>query len=356
MKINLRSNAHVLAAVPVLLGFVPTNSIVAIVFDNFDDRRTIHVAARYDATAPLVMASQFVDALPLLQDDGTYRRVLLIAIADTDHQHHAGDHLDTIARQITTRGAAIIKRLHTPAIDAGQIWTDIDTGEAGTTVDYRTSELVLQMAVDHSRPILASRADIAAEFAPGDPAPEAETLDDTAEFITHTVLGMYAAFNDPDLLTPQLAANTGHLITTSVAHRDALLVVSTSHPQHGATVWTRVARQLRSAARIEALALAATCFYAGDDAIRANIALEAAHDTAAAAGLDDTNLVQLLDTALQHGPPAGSDPPAFRPPHRHPARRRLTPAPTESGRPSPPPEMAGRTHSPINPTGMESPP
>ena len=36
-----------------------------------------------------------------------------------------------------------------------------------------------------------------------------------------------------------------------------------------------------------------------------DIALEAAHDTAAAAGLDDTTLVQLLDTALQHGlPPA----------------------------------------------------
>ena len=56
---------------------------------------------------------------------------------------------------------------------------------------------------------------------------------------------------------------------------------------------------------MEALALAAACFYAGDDAVRTGIALDAAHGTAVAAGLPDTKLALLLDTAVQTAvPPA----------------------------------------------------
>lgn len=305
MRINLSSNTDVIAVIPALLGFVASNSIVAIVFDNLDNRSTVHMGARYDSAAPLHLAAEFVDALPLQHNDGTPRRVLLIAIADTTHEHHAGDHLDALQRQLTARGAAVIKRLHTPHLDAGHTWTDIDTGDTGTTADYRTSEIALQMAVEHGRTVRTSRDDIAAEFTPGDPAPDADNTDDTTEFVTRTVLGMYAAFNDPDALTPQLAADTGHLVTTSVYRRDALLVVSTTHPQTGATVWTRLARQLRGQARIEALALAAACFYVSDDTVRTSIALEAAHATATAAGLPDTTLVGLLNMAVQTAlPPA----------------------------------------------------
>ena len=305
MRINLSSNTDVIALIPTLLGFVATNSIVGILFDDLGSRRTVHLGARYDCAAPLDVAAQFVDMLPLQDDRGTHRPLLLIAVADADHQNQAGAHLDAVARHVTARGATVIKRLHTPSLEAGHTWTDIDTGDTGTTVDYRTSELALQMAVDHGRTVQASRQDITAEFDPGDPAPAAEIIDGMADFVTHTVLGMYAAFTDPDTLTPKLAANAGHLITNSVSHRDALLVVSTAHPQTGATVWTRAARQLRGPARIEALALAAACFYAGDDAVRTSIALEAAHRTAAAAGLPDTKLVLLLDTAVQSAiPPA----------------------------------------------------
>lgn len=303
MRINLTSNTDIIAVIPALLGFVATNSIVGIVIDNHRGRRTIYVGARYDCAAPLHLAADFVAALPLLDDNGSHRQVLLIAVADTEHQSHAGDHLDAIQRHITARGASVIKRLHTPRIEAGNTWTDIDTGASGTTIDYRTSEVALQMAVDHGRAVRASREDIAAEFAPGDPAPAAEDTETTADFVTHTVLGMYAAFNDPGTLTPQLAANAGHLVTASVSHRDALLVVSTTDPEAGATVWTHVARQLRGPARIEALALAAACFYAAADTVRTSIALEAAHNTAVAAGLPDTTLVALLDTAVQAAVP-----------------------------------------------------
>jgi Domain of unknown function (DUF4192) len=303
MRINLCSNSQIIALTPALFGFFATNSIVAIVFDDLGNRRTVHMSARYDSAAPLQAAADTADALPLRQDDGTHRRVLLIAIADSEHQGHAGDHLDALQRHITARGAAVIKRLHTPRIDAGHTWTDIDTGDTGTTVDYRTSEVGLQMAVEHGRIVHATRDDIAAEFAPTEEAPAPDTETDTGEFITDTVVGMSTAFEDPATITPQLAANTGLLITANVKHRDALLIVSTAHPQAGASVWTYLARQLRGHARIEALALAAACFYCGDDAVRAGVALGAAHDTAAAAGLPDTTLVTLLATAVQAAVP-----------------------------------------------------
>lgn len=305
MRINLSSNTDIIAAIPALLGFIPTNSIVGLVFDDLGDRRTVYVIARYDSTAPLDLALQFVDELPLRQDDGTHRRVLLVAIAESDHQAHAGDQLDALQRHITARGATVIKRLHTPRIDAGHTWTDIDTGEAGATVDYRTSEIGLQMAVEHGRIVRNTRDDIAAEFAPTEQAPAPDTDTDTAEFITHTIVGMSTAFEDPATLTPQLAADAGLLITVNVSHRDALLIISTAHPETGAAVWTRLARQLHGQARIEALALAAACFYCGNDTVRTSVALEEAHATAAAAGRPDTTLVALLDTAVQTAfPPA----------------------------------------------------
>ncbi|MCX2715229.1 DUF4192 domain-containing protein [Mycolicibacterium sp. J2] len=302
MRINLSSNTDILAATPALVGFAPTNSIVAIVLDNTGDRRTVHVSARYDITESLDVTAHLANTLPLQQPNGDMRIVILIAITDTDDLKQAGDHLDAAQRHLTARGASILKRLHTAALEAGNTWTDIDTGETGTTVDHRTSEAALLMAVaGHS--VRATRDDIAAEFAPTEQAPTPDIDTDTAEFIAHTVRGMSAAFEDPTALTPQLAANVGLLITTNVAHRDALLIASTEHPHIGATVWTHLARQLRGRARIEALALAAACFYCSSDTVRTGVALEAAHDTAVAAGLPDTTLVLLLDTAVQAAVP-----------------------------------------------------
>lgn len=302
MRINLSSNTDILAATPALVGFVPTNSIVAIVLDNTGDRRAVHVSARYDIAEPLDAAAQLANTLPLQQPNGDMRILILIAITDTGDLKHAGDHLDAAQRHITARGASILKRLHTPSLDAGHTCTDIDTGDTGTTVDYRTSEAALLMAVaGHS--VRATRDDIAAEFAPTEQAPAPDVDTDTAEFIAQTGRGMSAAFEDPTALTPQLAANVGLLITTNVTHRDALLILSTEHPQIGATVWTHLARQLRGRACIEALALAAACFYCSSDTVRAGLALEAAHHTAADAGLPDTTLVLLLDTAVQAAVP-----------------------------------------------------
>lgn len=306
MHINVNSNTDVIAAIPALFGFIPTNSIVALVFNDHTGPRTIHVSARYDAAAPLSAAVKLaVDTLPLRQEDGAHRHVLLIAIADRKHENQAGKHLDTLQRVITARGASIIKRLHTPSLDAGHTWADIDTGETGTTIDYRSSHIGLQLAVEEGRTVRATRDEIAEEFAPTDPAPAPDADADTNDVIIHTLLGLYAAFRDPASLTPQLAANVGHLITAHVLQRDALLITSTTNPQAAAAVWTRIARQLRGQARIEALAVAAACFYVADDTIRTTIALEAAKDTTAATGLQPTTLVTLLDTAVQTAvPPA----------------------------------------------------
>lgn len=304
MRTNLNSNSSTLALLPALFGFIATNSIVVLVIDDHSGRRTVHMGARYDSTAPLDVATEFADVLPLRQDDGTHRSVLLVAIDDSENQALAGAHLDPLQRHFTARSVTVIKRLHTTRIDAGHTWTDIDTGETGTTIDYRTSEIGLHMAVEHGRAVRNSRDDIAAEFAPTEQAPAPETETGSAEFTTQTIVGMSTAFEDPTTLTPQLAANAGLLISDKTI-RDALLIVSTERPESGAAVWTNLARQLRGQSRIEALALAVACFYCAGDTVRTSVALEAAHDTAVAAGRPDTNLVTLLDTAVQTAlPPA----------------------------------------------------
>ncbi|WP_179476459.1 DUF4192 family protein [Mycolicibacterium vinylchloridicum] len=70
MRINLSSNTDILAATPTLFGFVPTNSIVAIVLDNIGDRHTVYVSARYDIAEPLEAAAQLANTLPLQQPGG----------------------------------------------------------------------------------------------------------------------------------------------------------------------------------------------------------------------------------------------------------------------------------------------
>jgi len=74
-------------------------------------------------------------------------------------------------------------------------------------------------------------------------------------------------------------------------------------PRVGARLWTTIAAQLRGTPRVEALVLASITHYAAGDAIRAGIALDAAHQTAIETGCRFSQLAKLMHGAVRAGIP-----------------------------------------------------
>ena len=64
---------------------------------------------------------------------------------------------------------------------------------------------------------------------------------------------------------------------------------------------TRIGRQLRGQPRAEALTVAAFCYCLANDVVRAGIAVDAALDEAAQAGVEPPTLAAILLDALQSG-------------------------------------------------------
>jgi hypothetical protein len=154
------------------------------------------------------------------------------------------------------------------------------------------------------RLIAPSRADMQREFAAIEPAPafEAEAQElpaliaDTAYDLHRIITG----FADP---SPGLAARAALLVTAHVALRDGLLRLALGHELSAGRVWTHIAAQHRGRARAELLTMAAIAYYAGEDTVRAGMAL-----THAVAAARETNtalprLGAMVQTALQSGLP-----------------------------------------------------
>jgi hypothetical protein len=98
-----------------------------------------------------------------------------------------------------------------------------------------------------------------------------------------------------------LAARVGAALSSGAKTRDALLLAGIEQPQAGAAVWTRIAGQLRGAARIEALVIVAALHYVAYDVVRAGVALEVAENLAGDIEVAFPRLGAQLVTALQGG-------------------------------------------------------
>lgn len=103
--------------------------------------------------------------------------------------------------------------------------------------------------------------------------------------------------------TPALATRAAIVVNAHIALRDALLRLGVGHQVAAGQLWTRLAAQHRGATRANLLAMAAFTYYAGDDGVRAGIALD--HAIAAARGDDAPvpRLAQYLTAALEPGMP-----------------------------------------------------
>lgn len=301
MSTTLRSTAEILASLPAVLGYVPTSRVIVIATHRPNGRsEELRLALATDINTDPANLSDFARVCGLTRHNVS--GAILVAITERQHRQEATAVLDALTNSLIGAHIRVYRRIFTTSIDAGSLWTDIDTNDSGITTDYRDTQFAAQ-AVSDGRVIAASRADIDAELSETTPAGPAEAVDTTdpqqmqqlAEELIATIAGGNAA--------PTLASRIGGVIVSDLAARDLLLGVSARTPGQAAILWTRVARQLRGQARIQALAITAAMAYSSGDGVRAGSALDAARDLANNTNTAYPSLARLLDVALQGGIP-----------------------------------------------------
>jgi len=274
--LKLTNNSDIAAAIPALLGFLPTASFIVILLDDIDGEHIVRCLLRGD----LDVHPEALATLP----------------ASSGPAFHG---LDALRTGIEGANIAIRARLITRDLSQHGHWVDIDTGQTGPVYPY-TDALLSAEVVHRGRAIATTRQQIVAEFTcTTNPAPV--IADDPSDILITTLEEIAAATAANTPPTPSLATRAGILITDNVHLRDTMLLLGAEQPGPAAALWTTIANQLNGAARIQALTIAAADYYMSSDAIRTGIALEIAEEDAAAADVPYPSLAVLLSTALQAG-------------------------------------------------------
>ncbi len=296
---GLRTPADIVAAAAGLLGFAPTNSIVAYMLHRDTSHGLlVRCAIRFDVTITAEQATNFPATCNLRPD--TNHAAILLAVCDQRHDWHAVTVLDTLREALADDGIPVLRRIMTHDVTAEGQWYDPDTGEVGPTYPYTDSLITAQRVLGGDR-VSRARSDIENEFAPLPPAPPI-ALGDHGELVVSTAEEIAAALQGLPI-SRTLATRAGIVITADVRVRDAMISAALDHAQAGAELWTHIARRLRGQPRAEALTIAAVCYCLLGDGIRAGIATDTALDEAQLTQTSPPRLALLLATALRAGIP-----------------------------------------------------
>jgi hypothetical protein len=298
MDISIDNPASIISAIPAILRFSPQSSIVALLIRRRGGNPELKTLLRIDLD--LDDARRLTTATAQALRDVS--AVILVAIAPADRTVYAGEALDIVRASFTELGIATTIRLLAAALDEPGDWTNIDTGETGSITPFGRTAFAAE-SVYRGHRVAATREDILAEFtAVPNPAPilhddPADSVEDTFETLTAVITGTAHPHHHPDLAS-RLA-----VLLADVQLRDVALLISLDHAQPAAALWTQLANQLTSNARLGMLTIAAGAYYAAYDTVRAGIALDIAADEAAAQKLEFPRLASMLLSALSIGMP-----------------------------------------------------
>jgi Domain of unknown function (DUF4192) len=294
--INLDTEQAIISAIPALLRFVPTNSILAIMFGpSGAPRDEIQCAIRFDLDHE--QAQRFPRTCNLHSRDNA--GAILVAICDPEHDEHVLDVLNAARAALHHRSIQVLQMLTTHSLTEAGHWTDPDTGAQGPTVPYTDAAITAQVVFEGSA-IDTSRKVIEAEFTVTDAAPYVAVEEEFDELVRRTAIDLHALVTGrASAPAEDLATRAAIIVTENVHIRDGLLRIGLGNEFAAAQMWTALAAQLRGQARAEILTVAAFNYYLAGDAIRAGIAIDHIADAAAAAHLPMTTLADLLSAALR---------------------------------------------------------
>lgn len=297
---TLRTEADIVAAAAALLGFAPTNSIVAYLLhrDPTGDL-VVRSAIRFDVTISVEQAANFPATVNLRPE--TSHAAVLLAVCDQPHEWHALTVLDALRVALRAAGIPVLRRLMARDVTTEGQWYDPDTHATGPTYPYTDSLVTAHRVLGGDR-VSASRSEIEAEFAYLPPAPPL-VVGDPGELVLHVAQEIADALEGHPI-DRGLPTRAGIAITADVAVRDAMIGAAARHSDTGAYLWTHIARRLRGQPRAEALTIAAACYVFRKDTLRAGIAARAALHEAQTTQTAPPRLALMLLTALHNDIPA----------------------------------------------------
>ena len=302
-ELSFATPAELLAALPHLLGFVPANDLVVLMLGPAD--HPLHIPMRAAIRCPVTIDDEKAQRFPSTCSltAAQYPGACLIAVCEAQHDEHAVAMLRTMRSALGERGIVVHRMLTTHSVTEAGHWIDPDTGEHGATTRY-TDSPATALGVFDGRIIAASHEHMQREFAPIEPAPHLDVeAQDIAALIACTAIDLQRAITGDGEPAPELASRAALVVTAHTGLRDGLLRLALGHELAAGRLWTHIAAQHRGRTRVELLTMAAVAYYAGEDTVRAGMALTRAGE----ATRDDNSalprLAALICVALQAGMP-----------------------------------------------------
>lgn len=285
---RILTTADVIAAIPGLLGFVPTDSIVVIGITEHERGIQIGMTARHDlATA----GKEFADSLAEIVHTHGLPRAAVIAITADDEVGDAAVRIMSDALMsygVETDHRAVVVRCDQPAP-----YRDLITGATGISADYRDS-FTAASRVMGGQPIQNTRDELRDSIATLTDPIDTDGVEIQPELAAKAVVE--AVVNWPTEITRELSAQVAAMIGRHIVYRDAFLRTGAYDPVAAAAVFTELARPLRGRNRANMLTIAAACHYFAGNGASVNVILDHIAETN-----ELPRLAQLLDHSIRAG-------------------------------------------------------
>lgn len=287
-RVRIDTPGSLVAAVPALLGFVPTESIVCIALKDTRVAVSIRIdieAVTDDPRSAGYLVTQFEAATD-------FDSLLLIAVAaDVTRREKA---LRAVTVACMAAGHVVKDSIHVSAIEAGKRWRNLE-GVSGALTDPASTQLAAVTAA-MGRQMFGSRDALAALLMPTGRGLDVGSSPRRSEALglvraVREVVGRFAA---DQTLTDEDVCTVGRTVLDPLARDTLIALVGGDRAAVARDVFTEVARRCRGGARVEALAMVGAFAYVDRDGVLAGIAFEAAQADQPGHGLS-----ALLDQALR---------------------------------------------------------
>ncbi|WP_128645085.1 DUF4192 domain-containing protein [Rhodococcus sp. BS-15] len=292
--VRLAGPGEIIAAVPSILGFYPTNSVVAL----FVTDGELRCGMRSDADVRA--AFDALDGLRAAVASTGASAVVLIAVADDDHADDAAMIVRSAVNVLADSGVGV-SALSVAAIDVGAQFADLLRGTAGTVPDPMDCPIMVE-AIRTDRPVARSRSVLEERYRPGVEIPRqaqaAAAHARGSRLIAVTMEELVEVVRSRQLPSDDLSARIGFLLgQESLTVRDSFAYSAHYGHQAAATAMLQIAARLRGRERAHAMALVALISYIHDGSAQTRLAIDAAFAAVEDIGAEVPKLVDLLHQA-----------------------------------------------------------
>ena len=297
-NIRLNTAAEVLAAIPALLGFAPTDSLVMIALSGADgEPGMLAFVARTD-----VVGAAPTDQYRIAFEQAEATAVIWVVVGTGPVAAAALDQIEGAQRELDTIGVRTIRTLVTETLEVGSPWFATNGNESGHTTDPTHSETNMPRIMS-GRKAPTTRADIEARFtedtAADMDAARAAAHEQGDEFARNTIAEIAETVRNFEVPSRDLAARAGLCAAMDTNHREAMIGIVTISAAAATDTFATIAAHLRGNFRVQILTLAGLAAYVDGDGPAAGIAFETARRIDVDPSL--TKLLELLDSSLTVG-------------------------------------------------------